>query len=124
MNRYNEGLERFNRASHSDALREMQIPAEIAKLSLTQRNPTDMIAEAMWKLHVPEAENWVWGYDISREYAEKYRRAAKSITRQSVAELLSQESKFEPIRVADYDWMTIPIAFALGVVLTVVAVGA
>lgn len=62
MNRYNEGLERFNRASHSDALREMQIPAEVAQ--------------------------------------------------------------FEPIRVANYDWMTIPIAFALGVVLTVVAVGA
>lgn len=62
MNDFHTAQEAFNRASHSDALREMQIPAEVAQ--------------------------------------------------------------FEPIRVANYDWLTIPIAFALGVVLTVVAVGA
>lgn len=61
MTDFQAAQERFNRASHSDALREMQIPAEVAQ--------------------------------------------------------------FEPIRVANYDWMTIPIAFALGVVLTVVWAG-
>lgn len=45
------------------------------------RDPYDMIAEALWRLHVPEARerNWTWGADISRYYAEKYREAARAM---------------------------------------------
>lgn len=52
------------------------------------RDPIDMIAEAMWRIHVPEATDWVWGKDISQHWAQRYRDAAKTITRERVGEIL------------------------------------
>lgn len=50
-----------------------------------KRDPYDLIAEGLWRLHVPEAVDWAWGYDVSQYYAAKYRKAARLNTRESVA---------------------------------------
>lgn len=57
-----------------------------------KRDPHDLIAEGLWRLHVPEAIDWAWGYDISQFYAAKYRKAAKLNTRESVAATLAADS--------------------------------
>lgn len=51
----------------------------------SERDPHDLIAEGFWRLHVPEATDWAWGYDVSQFHAAKYRKAAKLNTRESVS---------------------------------------
>lgn len=58
-----------------------------------KRDPHDLIAEGLWRLHVPEAVDWGWGYDVSQYHASKYRKLAKANTRESIGDALMEQPK-------------------------------
>jgi hypothetical protein len=51
------------------------------------RDPYDMIAEALWRIHVRDAlkSNWAWGFDVSRHYFDHYTRLAHKVARAALS---------------------------------------
>lgn len=54
-------------------------------------DPYELITEAIWRIHTPEAANWTFPRDLSGHYHDRYRKAArKLIDREKIAAALSE----------------------------------